>query len=199
MRPFILATLTAATSILAFACDGSSLHPGAGGGAGGSGGTNLVDTSQGGQGGGVLVGAGGGGPSPADAGLSAIDVASVEMLWASSADAGATLYDVTVLPDGSATCRLYDGGWIPDGQSNLLDVEFQSLLATPGTVSLLSSVCPLRIADAGPTITTTFKSGAQVDHLVYGSCSSATLDALVAAIKRIGYTCIANSHLARDL
>ncbi len=171
MRPIILATMTAATSILVFACDGNSPHPDAGSGAGGSGGTSLVDTSH---------------------------VARLEMLWASSADAGSTLYDVTVLPDGSATCRLYDGGWIPDGQSNLLDAEFQSLLATPGTVSLLSSVCPLRIADAGPTITTTFKSGAQVDHLVYGSCSSTTLDALVAAIKRIGYTCIANSHLARD-
>jgi hypothetical protein len=35
--------------------------------------------------------------------------------------------------------------------------------------------------------------------MVHGSCSSATLDALVAAIQRIGYACIANSHLARDL
>ena len=61
MRPIILATMTAATSILVFACDGNSPHPDAGSGAGGSGGTSLVDISH---------------------------VARLEMLWASSADAG---------------------------------------------------------------------------------------------------------------
>ena len=51
------------------------------------------------------------------------------------------------------------------------------------------------MADVNTIITTTFAGGAQVSRLVFGTCSNETLDAIVAALRRIGNACIASGTM----
>lgn len=127
------------------------------------------------------------------------DVVSLRIAWASSADAGASLYDVTMATDGSATCRAYQDDWRMVNHTIEPDPEVQALLDKPGAVALLSTACTLNVADAGPTIVTTFASGRQVSHMVVSSCATDILIALSKAMRRIGEACLASEALRRDI
>ncbi len=143
-------------------------------------------------------GAGGAAPGVPDGGLSVDDVLTLEMPWSTSPDAGALLWDVILQPNGGGTCRQYNDGWHPVGQIPPTDTEIATLLSRPGTVDTLATTCPVKVADAGYTITTTFINGSQVAHLVFDTCSTDTLAALTAAMRRIGEACIGQTTLVSD-
>jgi hypothetical protein len=125
-------------------------------------------------------------------------VLNLSLTWAASADAGALVHNVVVMPDGTATCSEYRNGWLLIGREGQPDPTIAALLAEPGTVEELATPCPLKIADAEPTITTTFVGDAKVDRLVWGTCSSNNLAALAANLRRIGDLCVATGTMIRD-
>jgi len=161
------------------------------GGATGGGTTRLGST-------GGYAGAGGIGSTRSDGRASSSSVLNLSLTWATSPDAGALLYNVVVMPDGTATCSEYRGTWLLIGREGQTDPQVAALLATPGTVDALATTCPLNVADVSPTITTTFIGGSKVDRLVWASCSTDNLAELAADLRRIGELCVAVGTMIRD-
>lgn len=192
MRTTLIGSLVITATAFAIACGSNSNSDttGTGGGLGKGGSGGAIDSG----------GAGGGGiAAPIDSGATAGSIVSLEMTWASSADAGATLYGAIVKPDGSATCQVYDTQnlWKVVGQSAQPDQEIKSLLAQQDVVTALATTCLLNIADVDPPITTTFADGSIVKHLVFGSCATAALTELTTAVRRV-CNAIATTNIVRD-
>lgn len=124
---------------------------------------------------------------------SVADVDFVELRWSSDVDVGhLVVNDVSVLPDGSAWCYQTENGvQVLSGRLDTPDPPFQTLLAGQGVVARLISPCLLRLADAGPYVTTSLGAGnTKVTRLMFGSCLDDALKSVRDALSRIGDACI---------
>ena len=128
------------------------------------------------------------------------DLDHVRMSWPLNFDAGQRLEDnVTVTSDGTVWCsQSLNGTTVVSGHLDTPDAELPGLLAQPGMIAKLISPCLLRMADAGPYITTSLAAGnTVVTRLVWGTCSDDALASLVAALRRAGETCVTQVAAAK--
>jgi hypothetical protein len=62
----------------------------------------------------------------------------------------------------------------------------------------LATPCPFQVADAGCTITTTFANGKKANRLVFDTCATSDLEAMVTCLGRLRDACAETALPPRD-